>query len=177
MKFLFDFIPIVLFFIAYKLYGVIIASYVAIIASGVQCVLFYLIYKKIEKMYIITFVILLVFGGFTILLKDPIFIKWKPSIVYWILALALFASHFFKKKEPLIKKMMQRAFDMPNKQWLYLSWIWVLFFVFLGALNLYIAFSFSTEIWVDFKLFGMAGLTFIFFIIQIVAFKKYLKLH
>jgi len=191
MKFLLDFFPVVLFFIAYKFFGdippqfvepinslpfvnidpnepkdgIYFATLVIILATVVQNIGHFLLFKKIEKMHIISLGILIVFGTMTLAFKDPLFIKWKVSIFNWVFALVIIGSQFIGKK-PLIERMMSHAMDVPKKIWTQVNFSWGLFFTFVGLVNLYVAYSYSEEFWVDFKLFGILGMTFVFIIAQ-----------
>ncbi|MGD2119791.1 MAG: septation protein A [Chromatiales bacterium] len=165
MKFLADFFPILLFFIAYKFYGIYVATAVAIAASFVQVGYSKLRHKKVEKMHLVTLVLLVVFGGLTLVLRDPLFIKWKPTVVNWLFAVAFLGSPLFSEKN-LLQRMMDQAVTLPAKIWQRLNLVWVAFFISIGLLNLYVAFNYSEETWVNFKLFGMMGITFVFVIAQ-----------
>ena len=140
MKFLFDFFPIALFFITFKLYddpqeGVLAATAVAIIASALQVLLFWLKNKRVEKMHIVTLVLITVLGGATLILKDPVFIIWKPTAVNWLFAIAFLGSQFIGKSS-FVKKMMSQAIELPDAVWAKLNYAWVLFFTALGFANL-----------------------------------------
>ncbi|MEE9350917.1 MAG: septation protein A [Thiotrichaceae bacterium] len=201
MKFLFDFLPVVLFFAAYKLFGsvppeliqavnqipyvdlsqseprdsLIFATLVLLIASVVQNVLHWLVYKRFEKMHLISMAILLVFGSMTIAFKDPDFIKWKVSIFNWVFAVAMLGSLFIGKKT-LIERMMSQAISVPKKTWNTVTVMWALFFGFIGILNLVVAFYYPGENdknWVNFKLFGIFGLTIVFMIAQAMYLSRY----
>ena len=165
MKFLSDFFPILLFFIAYKLEGIYTATAVAIIASAIQVAYFQIRYKKVEKMQWVTLWLLIFFGGLTLAFRDPDFIKWKPTVVNWLFAAAFLGSQFIGNKT-LLQRMMDQAVTLPQVIWQRLNYIWISFFVGIGFLNLYVAFNFSEDTWVDFKLFGMLGITFVFIILQ-----------
>ena len=182
MKFLFDFFPVIAFFIAFYIpedreQGIYIATYTIIIATFIQVFVYWLLYKKFEKMHLITFVVVLIFGGLTIYLEDELFIKWKPTIVNWCFALALIGSHFIGDKT-LFQRMINLAdnkMQLPDPVWRKVNMSWGLYFIFLGFVNLYVAFSFSTEFWVNFKAWGMTGLNFIFLIGVFVYMYQYLK--
>jgi len=165
MKLLYDFFPIVLFFIAYKTYDLYVATAVIIAASALQVGVSWLRHRKIEKMHLITLVIVVVFGGLTLILKDPVFIKWKPTVVNWLFAVAFLGSQFIGKKT-LVERMMSTQVDLPGPVWRRLNLTWVGFFIVMGVANLYVAFNFSEDTWVNFKLFGVLGLTFVFIIVQ-----------
>ncbi len=182
MKFLFDFFPVIAFFIAFYLpeereQGIYLATYTIIIASFIQICAYWLLYKKFEKMHIITFVVVLIFGGLTIYLQDEVFIKWKPTIVNWCFSLAFIGSHFIGKKV-LFQRMVTMAdhkLEFPDHVWRNLNISWAIFFIFLGFVNLYVAYSFSTEFWVNFKAWGMTLINFIFLIGIFIYMYKYLK--
>jgi len=178
MKFLFDFFPIALFFITFKFYddpqeGVLAATAVAIIATILQVFLFWLKHKRVEKMHIITLVLITVLGGATLILKDPVFIKWKPTAVNWMFAIAFLGSQFIGEK-PLVKRMMAHAVELPEVVWMKLNLAWVVFFTAMGFANLYVAFTYDLAIWVDFKTYGMLGLTILFVILQAVFLAKHM---
>lgn len=165
MKFLLDFFPIVFFFITFKMYDIYVATAVLIIASLIQTCAHWLMHRKFEKMHVITLVLVCVFGGLTLLLQDEMFIKWKPTVINWLFAVAFIASQFIGKKS-LIQHMMGDHMTLPSGVWLRLNIAWTLFFIALGIANLYVAYHFDTETWVNFKLFGLLGCTFVFVIAQ-----------
>lgn len=174
MKLLFDLFPVVLFFIAYKMYDIYVATAVIIVATIAQVAYVYAKDKRVEKMHLITLGLILVLGGLTLILQDENFIKWKPTIVNWGFALVFLGSHFIGEK-PLIERMMGQALHLPHLIWRRLSYMWIAFFVLAGVLNLYVAFNFSTDIWVDFKLFGLMGLTVVFILLQGVYISRYVQ--
>lgn len=181
MKFLFDFFPILLFFITFKLTGggdpetaIIYATEVMIIATFVQVSISWFRYRKIEKMHLITLGLVVVFGGATILLEDEIYIKWKPTVVNWLFALAFLVTHFINHKT-LVERMMGSAITLPRLVWKQLNMAWILFFIVMGFINLYVIYNFDTDTWVNFKLFGLMGLTFVFVIAQAFFLAKYIE--
>lgn len=174
MKLLFDFFPILLFFIAFKVYGIYVATAVAIVASIVQVAYVYFKNKRVEKMHLITLALIVILGGATLIFQDEAFIKWKPTVVNWGFALVFLGSHFIGKK-PIIRRMMDQAISLPDTVWTKLSFMWVLFFLFSGAANIYVAYQYDTDTWVNFKLFGLMGLTFAFIIIQGLYISRFLK--
>ena len=203
MKLLFDFFPVILFFLAYKLYGIYAATAVAIAASFIQVGFGWLRHRHVEKMHLVTLIILVLFGGLTIVLQDRTFIMWKPSVINWLFGIVFIASQFIGEK-PLVERMMSGNIEVPKAIWVKLNSSWGLFFILLGFLNLYVAYDFfaaeqslmqvtglreidfdncSThfqgqelemcntahsleETWVNFKLFGMMGLTMVFIVLQ-----------
>jgi intracellular septation protein len=174
MKFLFDLFPILLFFIAYQMYDIYVATAVAIGAAAVQTAVFWLKHRRFEKMHLVTFGLLVVFGGLTIGLHDPVFIKWKPTVINWLFAVVFIASHWLGEK-PLVERMMSHAIRAPRNVWLRLSWMWVAFFTGIGILNLYVAFNFAEDTWVNFKLFGILGITFAFVVAQAFYLGRYVE--
>lgn len=173
MKLLLDFLPILIFFGVYKTTGdLITATAVLIPVTIVQVAVVYWLTKKLEKMALVTLALVIVLGGLTVLLNDGWFIMWKPTVVNWLFAAAFFGSHFIGNK-PIIERLLGHAIALESKQWLTLSFAWIAFFVFSGILNLIVAYQFSEEVWVNFKLFGLLGLTFVFLIIQGVWISKH----
>lgn len=160
MKQLIDFIPLIIFFALYKLFDIYVATGALIIASAVQIALTYMIYKKIEKMQFITFLMVAVFGGMTIFLHDDNFIKWKVTIVYMVFAIGLAVSHLLGKSA--IKGILGKEISLPEPLWAKVTWAWVAFFSFCAALNIYVAFQLPLHIWVNFKVFGLLAATFAF---------------
>lgn len=174
MKFLFDFFPIILFFAAFKIYGIYTATAVAIVATFAQIGWVWVKHRKVDTMLWVSLAIITIFGGATLLLHDETFIKWKPTVLYWLFAVVLLASAGLFKKN-LIRTMMEKQFTAPDFIWRNLNLAWALFFAAMGVLNLYVAFNFSTDIWVNFKLFGSMGLMFVFVILQGLALSKYIE--
>lgn len=173
MKLLLDFLPILIFFGVYKTTGdLITATAVLIPVTIVQVAVVYWLTKKLEKMALVTLALVIVLGGLTVLLNDGWFIMWKPTVVNWLFAAAFFGSHFIGNK-PIIERLLGHAIALESKRWLTLSFAWIAFFVFSGILNLIVAYQFSEDVWVNFKLFGLLGLTFVFLIIQGVWISKH----
>lgn len=165
MKLLFDFFPIILFFVAYKLYGIYAATAVAIAASFIQVGGYWLKHRRFETMHLVSLGLISVFGGATLLLQDPTFIMWKPTILNWLFAGVFLGSQVVGQRT-LLERMMSSALQVPAHIWKRANLLWVGFFVFSGVLNLYVAYNYSEETWVNFKLFGLMGLTFAFVIAQ-----------
>ncbi len=215
MKLLYDFLPIALFFLAYKLYGIYIATVVAIGVSAIQVAWSWYKYKKVEKMLLVSMAIILILGGLTLLLHDKSFIMLKPSIINWAFALVFLGSQFIGEK-PLIERMMGAQISLTENKWPKLNFAWVGFFIIAGFANLYFALNYQTsekaliqqypqitaqqidelqcteitdktarqlcisakekeELWVNFKLFGLMGLTILFVIAQGIYLSKYIN--
>ena len=173
MKLLLDFLPILIFFGVYKATSdLITATAVLIPVTIVQVAIVYWLTKKLEKMALVTLVLVIILGGLTVLLNDGWFIMWKPTVVNWLFAAAFFGSHFIGNK-PIIERLLGHAITLESRQWLSLSFAWVAFFIVSGILNLIVAYQFSEDVWVNFKLFGLLGLTFVFLIIQGVWISKH----
>ena len=173
MKFLFDLFPVILFFIVYKFFGIYAATATAIIATIVQIGWVKYRHGKVDGALIASGVIIVVFGGATLLLHDESFIKWKPTVLYWLFAISLVGTNLLFKKN-LIRSLMDKKISMPEKVWDKLNLAWAIFFAALGCLNLYVAFNFSTDTWVNFKLFGTMGLMLVFVIGQSIALDKHM---
>lgn len=165
MKILFDFFPILLFFICYKFYGIYPATAIAMAASLAQVILFRIKYQRYEKLHLISLGLILVLGGATLFFHNPWFIKWKPTGIYWLSALVFLGSEFIGKK-PLIQKMMEGNVNLAKKIWSRLNLAWTVYFILMGALNIYVAYHYDTNAWVNFKLFGGAGFMLLFVFIQ-----------
>jgi len=196
MKFLFDLFPIILFFAAFKFGdanpetttawlgalgimldngakpGVFLATAVAIVATFGQIAWVKLRHGKVDKMLWISLGIIVFFGGATLLLHDETFIKWKPTVLYWLFATVLVLSATLFRKN-LIKAMMEKQVTLPEPVWSRLNLSWATFFAVMGFANLYVAFNFPTDTWVNFKLFGTMGLMLAFVVLQGLMLAKY----
>ncbi len=203
MKLLADFLPVILFFGAYQLYDIYVATAVAILASIAQVGYLWFTRRRVETAHLATLGILLVFGGLTLVLHDRSFIMWKPSVINWLFGLVLLVSQFIGSK-PIIQRLMGGQIELEQQIWNRLNMAWALFFLALGFLNLYVANDFFIvqnqlmqltglqeidlkncagmfsgsqldlcnnaqsleQSWVNFKLFGMMGLTLVFILLQ-----------
>ncbi len=197
-KLLFDLFPVIIFFIAYKVGdanaeatrtlmasvglpqptgtgekpGIYLATLVAIIASFGQIGWVKLRGHKVETMLWVTLGIIVVFGGATLWLHDESFIKWKPTVLYWIFSAIIFGAAAFGRN--VIRSLMGKQMELPDIGWSRLNASWGAFFAFMGLANLIVAFNFSTDAWVNFKLFGSLGLMLVFVIGQSMMLAKYL---
>ncbi|MCS6763870.1 MAG: septation protein A [Candidatus Protistobacter heckmanni] len=165
MKFLFDLFPVILFFVAYKMADIYVATVAAIAATLVQIVWVWLRHRKVDAMLWVSLVLVGGFGGATLFLHNETFIKWKPSVFYWVLAAALLVSATVFRKN-LIRAAMVQHIKLEDWIWGQLNLAWAVFFALLGVLNLWVALNFPTDVWVSFKLFGASGLTVTFVIVQ-----------
>lgn len=181
MKFLFDLLPILLFFAAFKLYDVFVATAVVIVATSAQIGWVWWRHRKVDTMLWVSLALVLVLGGATLLLHDEVFIKWKPTVLYWIFATVLLVSASIFGKN-LIQTMLEAQVQLPAPLWARLNWAWAAFFAVMGGLNLLVAFynpfcSDSAQClaqWVNFKLFGSMGLMLLFIIGQGMVLAKYI---
>jgi len=173
MKFLFDLFPVILFFAAYKFAGIYVATGVAIAATFGQIAWVHFRHGKVDKMLWVSLGLIVVFGGATLLLRDPTFIKWKPTILYWVFAAVLLGSALLFGKN-LIRAMLEAQVTLPEALWTRLNLAWVVFFAAMGGLNLYVAYNFSEADWVNFKLFGGMGLMLAFIVGQGLVLAKYI---
>lgn len=172
MKPFLEFSPIVLFFIAYKLYDIYIATAVVIAATIVQVITYWFLYRKVETMQWITLGLILVMGGATLYLQDEQFIKWKLTIIEWLFGGAFLTSQFVGNKT-FIERMMGSNLQLPTTIWKRLNLSWSLFFISIGGLNLYVMFNYNTDDWVSFKTFGVPGLMLAFIVVQMAFLYKY----
>ncbi|MGE5770289.1 MAG: septation protein A [Betaproteobacteria bacterium] len=199
MKILFDLFPVILFFAAFKysekdpewaagwlatLLGgtafelkqapILLATIVVIVATIAQIAWVHLRHGKADKMLWVSLVLVVVFGGMTLVFQDETFIKWKPTILYWVFAASLGVAALVMKRNPM-RAMLGEQLTLPDPVWARVNLSWIAFFLFMGALNLYIAFNFTTDTWVNFKLFGGMGLLFAFVIGQGFMLSKYIE--
>jgi len=199
MKLLFDLFPVILFFVAFKyseknpelaaswvgsLLGsatvdikqapILLATVVVIAATIAQIVWVWFRHGKVDKMLWVSLVLVAVFGSLTLIFQDETFIKWKPTILYWVFAASMaFAAVILKKNA--IKAMLGEQLTLPEAVWSKVNFSWVAFFIFMGFLNLLVAFNFSTDTWVNFKLFGGMGLMLVFVLGQGMLLSKYVE--
>jgi intracellular septation protein len=172
LKFLFDFFPVILFFVAYKFAGIYTATAVAIGATVVQIGYVLVRGRKVTNMQWMGLVIIGLFGGATLVLQDETFIKWKPTVLYWLAGVVFLGALAFKTN--LVKAVMGEGIALPEPIWTKLAIAWGVFFIFKGSLNLWVAYNFSTDTWVNFKLFGGMGLMLAFVIAQALWISRYL---
>lgn len=175
VKLLFDFLPILLFFLAYKLTDIYVATGVLIVVTLAQTGWLWLRQRRVEKLPLITAGLVLILGGATLLFQDPAFVKWKPTVVNWLFAAAFVGSRFIGQKT-LLERMLSGQLELPAPVWVKLTFAWALFFFAMGAANLYVAFHFDENTWVNFKLFGMLGLTLVFVLAQAAYMSRHIKL-
>jgi len=215
MRFLFDFFPVLLFFVAYKTYDIFVATATAIVASVVQVAVFWLRHRRFETMHLVTLGLITVLGGATLLLRDPEFIMWKVTAINWLFGAVFIGSQFIGHK-PIVRRMMEKNVDLPDVVWPRLNIMWAAFFFFIGTVNIWFAWQavkardafitmaglepgtaitdftcradFSAAVavlcenaqrfentWVNFKLFGVIGLTFAFVFAQALYLSRHIQ--
>ncbi|MBE5255070.1 septation protein A [Serratia marcescens] len=161
MKQFLDFLPLIVFFAFYKLYDIYVASGALIVATALALVFTWVKYRKVEKMTLLTFLMVLVFGTLTLVFHNDLFIKWKVTVIYALFALALLISQWVLKK-PLVQRMLGKELTLPDKVWSNLNLAWAIFFLACGLANIYVAFWLPQSVWVNFKVFGLTVLTLVF---------------
>ena len=172
MKFLFDLFPVILFFVAFKFADIFWATGVAIAATVLQVGYVLARGRKVSNMQWMGLVIIGLFGGATLLLRDETFIKWKPTVLYWLAGAVFLGALAFGRN--LVKAVMSEGVELPEPVWFKLCIAWAAFFIFKGTLNLWVAYTFPTDFWVNFKLFGGMGLMVLFIVAQALWLSKYL---
>jgi intracellular septation protein len=173
VKFFFDLFPVILFFVAFKIWGIYVATGVAMAATVVQVSWTKFRHGKVSKLLWASLVIIMVFGGATLFLQDETFIKWKPTVLYWLAGVVFLGALAFGKN-PIKGVMSEGGLELPEQVWTKLCIAWGVFFLFKGTLNLWVAYNFPTEAWVNFKLFGFTALMIAFVIAQALWLAKYL---
>ena len=165
MKLLLDFFPILLFFGAFKIWGIFVATTVAIVATLLQLAWMRYSTGRTEPMQWLSLGVIVVFGGATLIAQDETFIKWKPSVLYWAMGGALLVGQVFFRRNWL-QSLMKSQMALPDHAWRVMLWSWCGFFAVMGVLNLWVAYEFDTDTWVNFKLFGGMGLMLVFVLAQ-----------
>lgn len=168
-----EFIPLIIFFVFYKFVDIYWATGSLIVTSAIQIAYYLIIRKPVPKKNLIFFGLIAIFGGLTIYLHDDTFLKWKVTIINAIFAIILVASQKLFNKN-IIKQFLSEGMSLPDNVWNKLNLSWALFFATCGFLNWYVAFHFSQETWVNFKVFGLTGLTFVFAIGSVISLYKYM---
>jgi intracellular septation protein len=178
MHLLYEILPVFLFFIAFKWYGIYVATVVGIVTTFIQVVLTRVWKKQWDRKQLITLGVFSLFGGMTLYFHDPIFVKWKPTIVFWIFALAIVGSQLFTQK-PLIQRLMesmvQDKASVPTIVWKKLNLFWAIFFATLGGINLYVAYQLSNDAWVNFKFYGITSALLVFSFVQAAYLMRYVS--
>jgi len=167
MQLLIDYIPIVIFIAAYFFKDIFFATGVLMAVMPIVLVVQWLMTRKINKIYLASTALVLVLGSATLYYRNATFLYWKPTVLNWAFAAAFLGSQWIGEKT-FVQRMLGAAAKLTRNQWTRLNLMWVVFFIFVGAVNLYVAYNFSEAFWVKFKLFGMLGLTLVFVILQSV---------
>ena len=165
MQFLVDLLPVIAFFITYKLAGIFVATGVLMVGVLAQTAVSWIRHRKVSGMLLTSAILVLVFGGLTLLVHDATFIKWKPSVVSWLFAAAFLASQFMNGPT-LVQRMLGENVTLETGDWKRLNMMWVVFFLVEGILNLYVAYNYDEATWVNFKMFGLMALTLLFAVVQ-----------
>jgi intracellular septation protein len=173
VKLLFDFFPLIVFFIAFKASDIFVATAVAIAATVLQIGWVLVNRRRVTSMQWTSLAIIVIFGGATLILRDETFIKWKPTVLYWLTGAAFLIALAFKAN--LVKNLMGEGIELPEAAWVKLAVAWGVFFLFQGALNLWVAFNYPLATWVNFKVFGGFGLTLVFVLAQALWLAKYVQ--
>lgn len=160
MQLFYEILPVFLFFLAFKFYDIYVATIVGIVATIVQVIATRAMTGNWDRKQVITMAIFVLFGGMTLYFHNPIFVKWKPTIVFWIFAVAILITQIFTYK-PLMQRMMEGALqhsaNIPSQVWRKLNILWAIFFLAMGTVNLYVAYFFSNDTWVNFKFYGISS--------------------
>jgi intracellular septation protein len=174
MKLLFEIITLVLFFVVYQIYDLKMAILVVIIAYSIITASAFIKHKRLSKSQLATFILVVVLGGATLVLDNELFFKWKPTVVCWLFALVLLCSYVFAKQN-LLQRLGNGSLQLPTPIWTRLNFAWIVFLLFMGGINLFVAYNFDTTTWVYFKLFGAVGLLLSFMIIQCIYLWPYIS--
>lgn len=170
MQLLFDFLPVIAFFVAYKFADIYVATITLIVATAIQMSIQWVRKRRLNPMHLVSAGLVLVFGGLTLMIRDTAFIMWKPTVVNWLFAAAFLISLWRRfGDKPLVQRLMSASdadFKLDVVQWRRLNWMWIAFFIVMGAVNVAVFRSFDESTWVNFKLFGMLGLTLVFIVVQ-----------
>ncbi len=161
MQLLFDFLPLIVFFAAFKTYDIYVATAAIMVVMTLQVAFQWLRTRKVSNMLLISTVLVVAFGGLTLALRDAIFFQWKPTIVNALFAVAFLGSHFIGDRKTITERIMGHAITLPRTVWSQLNIVWIVNFLILAIANIYVVYNFSEEIWVDFKVFGTLGLTLV----------------
>lgn len=174
MKLICEFLFLAVFFAVFKVYGIYPAIASAIVLYGAQLAFFYIKNKTVEKIQLITFLAVFFLGGASLIFQNELFFKWKPSIVYWLLASAILLGQVIRHK-PSLESLLSKTIELPERIWYRLDYTWASFFIILGTVNIAVAYHFSTSVWVYFKLFGSLGAFIVFILLQMIWLARYAK--
>jgi len=172
MQTMFDFFIMILFFVFFKLFGIYVATAAAMVAACIQVLAYRIRFKRYNTFQLVFMMVIMVLGGLTLLFQNTWFIRWKPTVIYWGISILLLASAQFKKKS-LLEQSMENIIKVPKTIWTRLNYAWISFLFLMGLGNLYVAFYYDLDTWVNFKLFGSTSCLFIFLLAQIYILNKY----
>lgn len=178
MQLFYEIFPVFLFFLAFKFYGIYVATVVGIVTTLLEVVITRIWQNKWDRKQLVTLFVFVLFGGLTLYFHNPIFVKWKPTVVFWIFALTILAYQTFSQKnliQRLMENMLQNKGTIPPNVWKKLSLMWAVFFIGLGSINLYVAYYFSNNAWVNFKFYGVTSALFLFSIFQAFYLMRYIS--
>lgn len=173
MKLLVDLLPVILFFAVYKLGDIYMASAAAMAVAVLQTGWFWLRQRRLQPMQVVVPVLIVGLGALTLALRDPTFITWKPTLVYWAFAVVMLGGELIGRKG-VLERMLDSQFSLPRAVWRRLGVGWIAFFMGLGGLNLFVAYRYDLDTWVNFKLYGMLGLTLLFTLLQAAYLSRHL---
>jgi len=174
MKLFCEFLFLAVFFAVFKLYGIYPAIASAIILYGLQLVFMSIKNKKIDRTQLLTFLAVFILGGTSLIFQNDLFFKWKPSVIYWILALGIVVGQLVRRK-PSLESLLSKHLTLPPRIWYQLDYVWAAFFAGLGFVNIAVAYQFTTNTWVYFKLFGTMGAFIVFILLQMIWLSRYAK--
>jgi intracellular septation protein len=173
MKLFFDFLPLILFYASYQLFGIWVATGVIIATTVIQVGYLLVRGQKVSNILWVTLVVAVVAGGATLILQDERFIKWKPTLVYAAMALALLFTQYVLKKNPM-KALLGSELALPDEAWAKMMWTCAIAFAAMSMLNMFVAFNYSTDVWANFRFFGGIGVSLLLFVVFALQVMKYL---
>lgn len=177
MQLFYEILPVFLFFIAFKWYGIYVATTVGIVSTFLQVIITRLWQGEWDRKQLITLGVFVLFGGMTLYFHNPIFVKWKPTIIFWIFGTAILGTQLFSRK-PLMQRLMEGSLqgkaNVPGQIWKRINLMWAVFFVVLGSVNLYVAYQFSNDAWVNFKFYGITSALLFVSIVQAFYLMRYM---
>lgn len=177
MQMFYEVLPVFLFFLAFKFYDIYVATLVGIAATVIQVLLTRFMTGKWDRKQVITMAVFVVFGSLTLYFHNPIFVKWKPTIIFWIFSIVILGTHLFSRKT-LMQRMMEGALQdavVPSQAWRNVSLMWAVFFVVMGSINLYVAYFLSDDAWVNFKFYGITAALLIISVVQALYLVRYMN--
>ncbi|MEJ2603216.1 MAG: septation protein IspZ [Gammaproteobacteria bacterium] len=165
MQLIFDYLPVVAFFVAYQQADIYMATIILMVTMPLVPLGHWIFTRQVGRIYLISTALVLILGGITLALRNSLFLIWKPTILNWALAAACIGSLYIGER-PLIQRLLQSAVELSARQWRQLTVLWGAFFAISGAANIFVAYRFGESAWVSFKLFGLLGMTLAFMVVQ-----------